>query len=57
MNRSLIILIALALAGGCSHGPTDHPYHIKHQYSVADPQFRRTIGNLLFPETDPRPGP
>jgi cardiolipin synthase len=43
------VLAALALASGCSHGPTDHPYRLQHQYSVADPQFRRTVGNLLGP--------
>jgi cardiolipin synthase len=48
----LTLLIPLAVVGGgggCSHGPTDHPYHLQHEYSVADPQFRRTMGSLLGP--------
>src|SRR5206468_2435870 len=42
-----LLLALLAAAPGCAHAPTDHPYRIRHEYSVSDPQFRRTIGNLL----------
>jgi len=43
------VLLTLAILAGCSNGPTQHPYVIKHEFSVHDPQFRRTVGNLLGP--------
>lgn len=43
-----IFVLALASAG-CAHQPTEHPYKIEHQYSVHDPQFRRTLGSALGP--------
>jgi cardiolipin synthase A/B len=48
MMKSTIVALLIALAG-CSNGPTQHPYRIEHEYSVHDPQFRRTMGNLLGP--------
>ena len=45
----LVTVLLVALLSGCAHDPTDHPYHIQHEYSVADPQFRRTMGSLLGP--------
>src|SRR5690349_10220545 len=46
--RFALIPVVILLASGC-HGPTDHPYKIEHKYSVADPQFTRTVGSLLGP--------
>jgi cardiolipin synthase A/B len=46
----LIILLAVAVAcvGGCATREDIH-YQIDHLYSVSDPQFRRSMGNLLGP--------
>src|SRR6476660_2403162 len=48
MRLGFLILLALLLAG-CRYGPTDRPYNIESEYGVADPQFGRTMGNLLGP--------
>lgn len=46
-----IFFIFLATAcGGCAgDAPTEHPYRLKSEYGVKDPEFRRTMGNLLGP--------
>src|SRR5437867_10295750 len=47
-----LLLLAIALCAiGCDtlNQRTEHPYHIRHTFSVADPQFERTMGNLLGP--------
>src|SRR5439155_1981397 len=52
MARLLLsaLLWLLALASGCSTGRTEAPYQIiRANYAVDDPQFRRTVGNLLGP--------
>jgi cardiolipin synthase len=49
MRTLLVVVTFIAVACiGCANG-TDHPYRIRHEYSVADPQFRRSIGSLLGP--------
>jgi len=49
----LLLTALLCLLGpvpGCSTGRTEVPYQIIHaNYGVDDPQFRRTVGNLLGP--------
>ena len=46
------LLSAISLAGGCrSNAPIQ--YVVRAKYGVADPQFRRTIGNLLGPALIP----
>jgi cardiolipin synthase len=45
----LSLLVAAAVAAGCQNGPTDRPYEIAHRFSVADPQFARTMNSLLGP--------
>jgi cardiolipin synthase len=43
-------LLTLVLLCGCATDqPTEHPYQITTKYSVGDPEFRRTVGNLLGP--------
>src|SRR6266566_4927819 len=52
MRQFLFALVAccLILVVGCSTGRTEVPYQIIHaNYGVDDPQFRRTVGNLLGP--------
>src|ERR1041385_4251802 len=52
MRQFLFALVSccLALVGGCSTGRTEVPYQIiQANYGVNDPQFRRTVGNLLGP--------
>src|SRR2546423_7656647 len=52
MRRVLFGLqLFLVVSGlGCSTGRTEVPYQIIHaNYGVDDPQFRRTLGNLLGP--------
>ena len=46
---AMSLLVACVCACGCENGPTDKPYRMEHEYSVADPQFARTIGSLLGP--------
>jgi len=54
MNRCQFILaVALWLGSGCSNSPTHEPYKITSEYSVEDPQFVRTIGNLMGPPIIP----
>jgi cardiolipin synthase len=49
---ALAVLGPVALAGGgCS--ATEHSYQIEHRYSVVDPQFQRTMGQLLGPPIVP----
>jgi len=43
--RSWIVPVTLLV--GCSSGPP--PYHLQTKYSVGDPEFVQTIGNLLGP--------
>jgi cardiolipin synthase len=46
----LLLTCLLGLAAGCSTGRTEVPYQIiQANYGVDDPQFRRTVGNLLGP--------
>jgi cardiolipin synthase A/B len=45
----VLILCALLLAGCADDRPTEQPYRVKHDYALSDPQFQRTIGNLLGP--------
>ena len=51
--RPLLFALQLCLVGfapGCSTGRTEVPYQIiQANYGVDDPQFRRTVGNLLGP--------
>jgi cardiolipin synthase A/B len=44
---TLLLLTIAALPGACASTPS--PYDLEHRYTVADPQFRRTIGSLLGP--------
>lgn len=44
-----LTLILLLVAGCASDSPTDHPYAIKSEYGVTDPEFQQTMGNLLGP--------
>jgi cardiolipin synthase len=40
----------LAICTGCANNdPTERPYKIVHTYGVSDPEFNRTLGNLLGP--------
>src|SRR5436190_99916 len=43
------IIVGLFLCGCGSDNPTEQPYRITPKYGVADPEFRRTMGNLLGP--------
>lgn len=56
MNQPLIrldaVLISLLLLAGCQAGAPVQ-YVIDSKYGVADPQFRRTMGNLLGPSVLP----
>src|SRR6266566_2966638 len=47
--RFALLLCLLFVAVGCSTGRTELPYQVEAKYGVADPQFRRTVGNLLGP--------
>jgi cardiolipin synthase len=50
--RGLLILPIFLFLAGCFNSvnpPTERPYKIESLYSVADPQFARTMGNLLGP--------
>jgi cardiolipin synthase A/B len=50
MRLHVVVLMGvLGLCWGCSHGPTERPYKMTHEYGVDDPQFRRSMGNLLGP--------
>src|SRR5689334_19738996 len=41
------VSLLLPLAGGC--GVKAIHYQVEHEFGVADPQFARTMGNLLGP--------
>lgn len=43
------VVLLLASCGGCSNLPPGYPFKIESLYSVDDPQFSRTMGNLLGP--------
>ena len=44
-----LCLAALLLCTGCGGGTQVIHYQLDHHYNVADPQFARTMGNLLGP--------
>ena len=49
-RRSLIFsLFLVLLAGGCASGPKRIAHQIPHQFGVEDPQFSRSISQLLGP--------
>ena len=53
-GRSVFIaLLLLPFLSACQNNPTDHPYRVDSALSVSDPQFARTIGNLLGPSLVP----
>src|SRR4051794_34223552 len=54
LARVLSILFVIApLAGlGCSGKPPGYPYQVVSTYGVDDPQFARTMGQLLGPPLD-----
>ena len=50
LPRLALLLCLSTSALGCGgKQPTERPYRIECDYGVTDPQFRRTMGNLLGP--------
>src|SRR5204863_983760 len=41
--------LGACLAGGCASRPTEYAYQIESKYAVDDPQFERTMGNMMGP--------
>ena len=47
--RASVLAIAWIVVGCGGKQPTERPYKIESHYGVADPEFARTMGNLLGP--------
>src|SRR2546423_15257594 len=45
----LVLTVCLGTFGCADDRPTERSYRLNHDYSVADPQFTRTMGHLLGP--------
>jgi cardiolipin synthase len=44
-----MFLLTIGSVGCADDKPTERPYHVTHKYGLADPEFERTVGNLLGP--------
>lgn len=49
MHLPIALLVCCIWAAGCQNHPTERPYRVESKYSVADPQFARTMNSLLGP--------
>src|SRR4051794_18038166 len=49
MVKTTLLASLLVLLAGCVNNPTREGYKITSEYAVDDPQFARTMGNLLGP--------
>ena len=49
LHTSLLLLVSLLLTGCTTLGPRGIKYQIESQYAVTDPQFLRSLGQLLGP--------